>query len=201
MIYKHGLNIYISEKIIFKGNATVNHCSVIGDTEESQREGHIGNDAKIGKFALIEGNINIGDDFVLDDYCSVYSGAKIGNNVKLLYGKKICANSIIGDNCIIAGNVPERGVLANNVTFMGEVAHNHYNPKSDWDGTDEPSPVIGEGSVIGVNAILLGGITIGKNCYVSTGEILRTNLPDNSVFIKNRVVDINSFRGFIKTRY
>jgi acetyltransferase-like isoleucine patch superfamily enzyme len=84
---------------------------------------------------------------------------------------------------------------------MGEVAHSHYQPKRDWDQTDEPSPTIGEGSIIGVNAILVGGISIGKNCYVSTGEILRVNLPDNSVYIKNKIVDIKSFRGLIATRY
>lgn len=84
---------------------------------------------------------------------------------------------------------------------MGEVAHSHYNPTLDWDTTDEPSPIIGEGSIIGVNAIIVGGISIGKNCYVSAGEIIRTDLEDNMVFIKGKAIPISKFKGLIKTRF
>ncbi|GHU13792.1 hypothetical protein FACS1894161_4060 [Spirochaetia bacterium] len=60
---------------------------------------------------------------------------------------------------------------------------------------------IGDGSIIGVNALIIGGITIGKNCYISAGEILRTNLDDNMVFVKGKVLPITEFKGLIKTRY
>ena len=192
------MNTYISDKVIFAGTKIIGLNSIIGD--ETQ-ETIIGDNAKIGRFSIIEGNVVIGDNFELDDYCVVYANATIGNNVKLLYSKKIYGKSIIGNDCIIGGNIPERCILGNRVTFMGEVAHSHYDPTKDWDTTDEPSPIIGEGSIIGVNAILVGGRRIGKNCYVSTGEILRTDLPDNSVFIKNEIKDINSVKGLFKTRY
>jgi len=201
MVNKVGINIFISDVIKFAGHAEIGHCSMIGDAGVLQRNGAIGENAKIGRYSLIEGGINIGRNFELDDYCAVYSGTTIGNYVKLLYGKKIYGRSIIGDNCIIAGNIPERCILENNVTFMGEVAHSHYNPKKDWDTTDEPSPVIGAGSIIGVNALLIGGIKIGHNCYVSAGEILRHDLPNNKVFLKNKMYDIQHFKGLIKTRY
>ena len=192
------MNTYISDKVIFTGTKIVGLSSIIGD--DSQKT-IIGDNAKIGRFGIIEGNVIIGDNFELDDYCAVYANATIGNNVKLLYSKKIYGKSIIGNDCIIGGNVPERCILGDRVTFMGEVAHSHYNPAKDWDNTDEPSPIIGEGSIIGVNALLIGGIQIGKNCYVSAGEILRTDLPDNMVFIKNRQVHIKDVKGLFKTRY
>lgn len=193
-------NRIIVSKNINADDLKIGEFSVIGDKNEHPRDLYIGKNPTIGKFCFIEGGVSIGDDFVLDDYCAVYSGARIGNNVKLLYGKKIYGNAIVGNDCIIGGNVPERCVLGDRVTFMGEVAHSHYNPTLDWDTTDEPSPTIGEGSIIGVNAIIVGGISIGKNCYVSAGEIIRTDLEDNMVFIKGNVVPISQFRGLIKTR-
>lgn len=156
---------------------------------------------KIGSFVILENNIQLGDGYSIDDYCAIYSGAKIGNNLIFCYGKKIYSNSRIGNDCIIGGNICERMVLGDRVTFMGEVAHSHYDPTQDWNVTDEPSPSVGDGSIIGVNAIIVGGISIGKNCYVSAGEILRNNLPDNCVFLKNKVYRITDFKGLIKTRY
>ena len=182
-------------------NLKIGRFSIIGDDYEQPRDLYIGKNSTIGRFCFIEGNVFIGENFVLDDYCAVYSGARIGNNVKLLYGKKIYGKALVGNDCIIGGNVPERCVLGDRVTFMGEVAHSHYDPTLDWDTTDEPSPTIGEGSIIGVNAIIVGGVSIGKNCYVSAGEIIKTDLEDNMVFIKGKVIPISNFKGLIKTRY
>ncbi len=161
----------------------------------------IGKHGTIGSYVIIEKGVTIGNNFAIDDRCTIYSNAHIGNGLILCYGKNIHANAIVGNDCIIGGHVCERMILEDRVTFMGEVAHSHYNPKSDWNTTDEPSPKIGEGSIIGVNSLIIGGITIGKNCYVSAGEILRTDLPDNSVFIKDKIYPISSFRGLFTTRY
>lgn len=189
-------------KMLIENNASIGEYCVLGrDGYYNDLPTHIGKDGEIGSYVIIENNIQIGDNFSIDDYCAIYSGAKIGNNLILCYGKKIYSNSIVGNDCIIGGNICERMVLGDRVTFMGEVAHSHYDPTQDWNTTDEPSPMIGTGSVIGVNAIIVGGITVGENCYVSAGEILRSNLPDNSVFIKNKIYSISSFKGLIKTRY
>lgn len=189
-------------KMLIENNASIGEYCVLGrDGHYNDLPTHIGKNGEIGSYVIIENNIQIGDNFSIDDYCAIYSGAKIGNNLILCYGKKIYSNSIVGDDCIIGGNICERMVLGDRVTFMGEVAHSHYDPTQDWNTTDEPSPMIGTGSVIGVNAIIVGGITVGENCYVSAGEILRSNLPDNSVFIKNKIYSISSFKGLIKTRY
>ena len=192
------MNPYITEKVHFLGIKSIGFFSIVGDEKMSTT---IGDNAKIGRYCIVEGDVIIGDNFEMDDYCTVYQNCRIGNNVKLLYGKKIYGKSMIGNDCIIGGHIPERCILADRVTFMGEVAHSHYNPTRDWNTTDEPSPVIGEGSIVGVNAILVGGIHIGQNCYVSAGEILRTDLPDNTVFIKNEIKDIKYFKGLIRTRY
>lgn len=192
------------QSIIFNldahGDVSIGHWSIIGSPDKPDDRVQMLGQARIGRFCIVEGDVQIGDRFVMDDYCAVYASSRIGTNVKLLYGKKIFGRSKVGDNCIIGGNIPERCLLSDNVTFMGEVAHSHYDPTSDWDTTDEPSPTIGYGSVVGVNALIIGGISIGSNCYVSAGEILRHDLPDNTVFIKGQVFPISHFKGMLRTR-
>ena len=200
MINQNGLGILISDRIVYKGTIEIGHCSRIGDIENSDIL-VIGENIKIGAYCLIEGGSTIGNNAFIDDYCAIYHGARIGHNLKLLYSKKIYGKAVIGNDCIIGGNIPERCIVSDRVTFMGEVAHSHYNPQSDWDTTDEPSPFIGEGSIIGVNSLIIGGVKIGSNCYISAGEILRHDLPNNSVFIKNKIFEMKYFKGLIKTRY
>ncbi|MEH2946711.1 DapH/DapD/GlmU-related protein [Sporofaciens sp. JLR.KK001] len=192
---------YIGENVIWGENIKIGYYSYIGREGSNNSPLTIGKNVTIGSFCLLETGSVIGNNTEIDDYCAIYSGAQVGNSVKLLYGKKIYSKAEIGERCIIGGDVPERMVLDDSVTFMGEVAHSHYNPKLDWDITDEPSPRIGKGSIIGVNALLIGGIEIGKNCYISAGEILRHNLSDDHVYYKGKVYHINEFKGLIRTRY
>lgn len=199
MIINESKNTICKENVKIDGDIKIGHFSILGANNPNPLI--IGKNASVGGFCIIEGNSIIGENAVIDDYCAIYSNVQIGNNLKLLYGKNIYGRSVIGDDCIIGGNVPERMIISDRVTFMGEVAHSHYNPKKDWDTTDEPSPTIGEGSIIGVNALIIGGIKIGKNCYVSAGEILNHNLEDNSVYLKGKVYEISYFKNLIQTRY
>jgi acetyltransferase-like isoleucine patch superfamily enzyme len=200
MALQISVNAFLSDSVKVEGEFQLGHNSVVGDFGASGRPALIGSDARIGRYCIVEGGVTIGSHLDMDDYCAIYSGSNIGNNVKLLYGKKIYGRSLIGDNCIIGGNVPERCKLADNVTFMGEVAHSHYDPTRDWDNTDEPSPIIGYGSIIGVNALIIGGISIGEDCYVSAGELLRHDLPDHSVYLKGQIYPISHFKGMLRTR-
>lgn len=195
-----GINVSLSPGVRFDGNYAVGHHSIIGDASMPERPASVGPDARIGRFCILEADVTVGACLDMDDYCAIYSGCRIGDNVKLLYGKKIYGRSLVGNNCIIGGNIPERCEVADNVTFMGEVAHSHYDPRRDWDTTDEPSPSIGYGSIVGVNALLIGGIRIGEDCYVSAGELLRHDLPDHSVYLKGEIFPISHFKGMIRTR-
>jgi acetyltransferase-like isoleucine patch superfamily enzyme len=195
-----GLGSLVSDNVKYGEKVSVGEYSIVGGADITQIL-HIGSSTHIGSFCKICSGCIIGSYCEIDDYCAIYSNVSIGDRVKVLYGKKVYSGAVIGHDCIIGGNIPERMILDDRVTFMGEVAHSHYNPKNDWDTTDEPSPHIGTGSIIGTNALLIGGITIGSNCYVSAGEILRHDLPENSVFYKNKIYMLSDFRGLIQTRF
>jgi acetyltransferase-like isoleucine patch superfamily enzyme len=130
----------------------------------------------------------------------VGAGARIGSGTKLLYGSQLFNNCRIGRNCIVGGDVSERVVLEDNVTFMGSIAHSHRNPTADWDTTDEPSPVFKRGCVVGVEALIIGGITIGEGAYIGAREVVRTDVPPQTVVYKGKWRPMAEWRGFLRSR-
>lgn len=43
--------------------------------------------------------------------------------------------------------------------------------------------VIGDNTNIGLNSIIMPGVTIGKNCIIGCGAVVTKNIPDNSVAV------------------
>jgi acetyltransferase-like isoleucine patch superfamily enzyme len=43
--------------------------------------------------------------------------------------------------------------------------------------------VIGDGTWIGANSTILGGVHIGQGCVIAAGSVVRENLEDNCLFI------------------
>ena len=86
------------------------------------------------------------------------------------------------------------------MTFQGNTAHAHANATRDWDETEEPSPIIRSGSVVGVGALLIGGITIGPRAYVAAGERVTCNVPKEMVLRGGKMTPLSNFRGMIKVR-
>jgi acetyltransferase-like isoleucine patch superfamily enzyme len=125
-------------------------------------------------------------------------GAKVGKNrvhihspVCLHGGRKGYANLTISDGCLINGNnyldlsgkiTLERGVsLGPGVTIM---THNRYNHNPFLEerlahtcGVKEV--LIKEGAGIKAHALIVHGITIGKNAVVAGGAVVNRDVPDN----------------------
>ena len=142
----------------------------------------------------------ISDGVNIDNYCRIGNHVIVGESSKILYGAQLYDRCVIGKHCIIGSDVSERVVIEDYVTFMGLMAHSHRNPNLDWDTTDEPSPIIREGSVVGVGAIIVGDATIGPFSYVGAGEIVRHDIPPHTVYLKGQMSSIDSWRGFIRVR-
>lgn len=193
-------NIFIADNVQVKNDTSIGYGTCIGTGDIEDGPIVIGKNVTIGAYCLISFGTKIGDNVTIDDYCKVSAGVTIGDNSRLLYGKHIYDDVQIGKNCIIGGHVADRTCIEDNVTYMGEIAHSHRHPDEDWDLTEEPSPVIKKGSVVGVNAILIGGIEIGPCAYVGAGEIVRTNVPEGMCYIKGKIESLKKYRGIFKSR-
>ena len=192
--------VFIADNVISGNNLRVGPGTQIGYGDPAEGKIHIGNNVTIGAFCLIYYGAKIGDNVHIDDYCKIGIDSTIGDSTKILYGKHVYDEATIGANCIIGGHVADRTIIEDNVTYMGEIAHSHRHPNEDWDSTIEPSPKIKQGSVVGVNAILIGGIEIGPCAYVGAGEIVRVNVDEGMCFIKGEAKPIKFYRGIFKSR-
>jgi len=194
-----GSGVWVHERVSFGSSVKVGHASCIGYGEDDAKT-VIGNGVSIGAFCLISLGVTIHDDVELDHYCRVSAGSIIGRNTKLLYGVQIFDDVRIGENCIVGGDVADRTVLEDEVTFLGEIVHSHRNANLGWDTTLEPSPVIRRGSFVGVNALIIGGVIIGPQSYIGAGEIVRTDIPPRTVLYKEELSSLDDWRGIIKVR-
>lgn len=194
-----GTGIYVHEKVKIGKNVKIGHCSCIGFGDPEEGEIVIEDNVIIGAFCIIHFGATIKKGVFIDHYCKIGIDAKIGKKSKILYGKHIYDEAVIGENCIIGGHVADRTIIEDNVTYLGEIAHSHRDANLDWDETEEASPIIYKGSFVGVNALIIGGRKIGPCAYIGAGEIVRTDIGTGVALIKGKIKLLKELRGFIKS--
>lgn len=196
-----GLGIYVHEKVKIGKNVTIGHCSCIGYGNPDDGLIIIEDNVSIGAFCIVHFGAIIKKGVSIDHFCKIGIDVIIDEKTKILYGKHVYDEANIGRNCIIGGHVAERTIIEDNVTYLGEIAHSHRNATLDWDKTIEPSPVIYKGSVVGVNALIIGDRKIGPGAYIGAGEIVRTDVGEGIALMKGEMKPLSAHRGFIKSRY
>ena len=184
----------------FAGSASVGFCSYVGYEAAETEPVRVGDGASIGAFCLIEGDVHLADCVEVDHYCRISCGTRIGTGTRVLYRAQVFDEVSIGKNCIIAGELVDRTVVEDWVRFQGETAHSHRDATGDWDDTVEPSPTIKRGSVVGVGAFVIGGITIGPRAFVAAGELVTCDVPEGMVLQGGKLQPIAGCRGLIKLR-
>ncbi len=191
---------WVGPNVIFKGSAHIGFCSCIGYGPEPEIPTYIGNGVEIGAFCVVSNGVRIEVGVEIDHYCRIGSGSTVGQNTKILYGSQVFDNVSIGKNCIIGGHLVDRTIVEDEVTYSGDMAHSHLDPNCDWDTTEEPSPKICRGSVIGVGALIVGSVSIGPKAYVAAGEVVRCDVPEKMVLLKGNLKPLSDYRGMIKVR-
>lgn len=121
---------------------------------------------QIDSTAFVAPGAQIVGDVHLCRNASVWHNAVLRGDIdKITVG----ANSNIQDNCTLHCDFDKELIIGENVS-VGHNAVLH-------------SCVIGDDSLIGMGAILLGGVKVGKNCFVAAGAVLTpdTVIPDGSM--------------------
>jgi len=118
--------------------------------------------AYIADSANIIGKVSIGAG------ASVWFGVTIrGDNEPIAIGE----NSNVQENCILHTDMGSPLTIGKNVT-VGHQAMLH-------------GCTIGDGALIGIQAVILNGAVIGKNCLIGAGALVTEgkDFPDNSLII------------------
>ncbi len=100
----------------------------------------------------------------------------IGDDVGISGGAICAASSItIGSRCLLGANV----TIADTDFHSLEVENRRYNDSPERVAS---APVaIGENVFIGMNSIVLKGVTIGRNSVIGGGSVVTQNIPPDSV--------------------
>lgn len=121
----------------------------------------------------------------IDFHCEYGKHIFIGDQVIINMNCTFVDNNIIeiGDNVLIASNV--QIYTATHSTKL------HERVVADWEAGEGicktyALPVrINDGAWIGGGAIILPGVTIGKNSVIGAGSIVTHSIPDNCVAVGN----------------
>lgn len=106
---------------------------------------------------------------------------------------------IIGDNVTIQGasivaymnvTIEDNVTLGPNVTIMDSSGHPLYHRGTENEASlIKKNPIlIKENAWIGMNSIILKGVTIGRNSIVGAGSVIRESIPDDSVAYGNPAI-------------
>lgn len=86
-------------------------------------------------------------------------------------------------------------VLFSDGVFIGDTYHRYDElgkPVSEQPMSEPRQVEIGSGSFIGIRAIVLSGVSIGRHAYVGAGAVVTKDIPDYAVAVGNpaRVISI-----------
>ena len=123
---------------------------------------------KIHSTAYVADSATLIGKVVLHELVSIWPGATLrGDNEAIMIGK----NSNVQEGVVMHTDIGYPLTIANNVT-IGHQAMLH-------------GCTIGEGSLIGIQAVVLNGARIGKGCLVGAGALVTEGkeFPDHSLII------------------
>jgi len=152
----------------------------------------------IGSLCVVGKNVEFKDNVILSDGSFVEEGVKIGKNTILVYKCLVCADVIIGDNCIIGGFIGENTEIGNNCRIFGDIVHEHIDPSKNWDAPTsmEKGAVIKNNVFIGFGAKITKPIIIDHHVYILPNTIVSINVPSYHIVRGiNKIIHYKKWKG------
>ena len=137
----------------------------------------IGEGTRIWAFAHVMKGAVIGNDCNVGDHAFVESGAKIGNGVTIKNGVAVWEGVTVGDFAFLGPNaVFTNDLRPRSPRFPG--GKRRYEDKT-WLAKTK----IGKGAIIGANATIVCGVTIGDFAMIVAGTVVTKDVPAHALWI------------------
>lgn len=181
---KIGTGVVLYYEVEIDAGASIGDYTVIGvpaieDLNESDTDlstTRIGSGTRIGAHCVIHNGARLGTNVWVHDYCTIGTESNIGNDSRILYGAQIYHDVTIGSGCVIGGFCCDRAKIGDGSIMLGKLIHRQENPLEnpgrDWDKNEEKSPVIESQSVVGFDALVIGGFVVHSKALVAAGAIV-----------------------------
>lgn len=172
----------------------MNNFSIVSE------KAHIGIGVSIGRFCIIEDDVQIADGAVIEDYAMVLEGAKIGRSTKIGTYTKVGRNVVIGDDCSFTsyceirdncrlGNrvaMGSRGTLSANTIVEDDVVMKYAFVVTDTPDLrkngEKSVGTLKKGARFGASVVVMPAVTIGENSEIGACSQVRKDVPDNQVW-------------------
>lgn len=135
----------------------------------------------IHETALLDPGACVEDGVTIWHFCHVMPGARIGAETILGQNIFVGRNVRIGDRCRIQNNVSLfEGVTLEDDVFVGPSAvfTNVKRPRAGVRQRPFLPTLVKRGAVIGANATIVCGVTIGAFAFVGAGAVVTRDVPD-----------------------
>lgn len=137
-----------------------------------------------GRYVLITPDTVIGDGTVIWSFVNLW-GCRIGRNCVIGSFVEIGRGVVVGDNCKIeAFAYLPPGVVLEDGVFVGPRATftNDRYPVAQGEWALQRT-LVRSGASIGAGAVILPGITIGREAVVGAGAVVARDVPDRTVVV------------------
>jgi len=130
----------------------------------------------------------IGGDFRSSITVSKGGHLFIGSNVQISNSTIYCRDKIIIEDFVMVGG----GCKIWDTDFHPiDIAQRKINPNYNY----KSFPIhIKKYAFIGADSIILKGVTIGENCVIGAGSVVRKDIPDNQIWAGNPAVYIKDVK-------
>jgi UDP-2-acetamido-3-amino-2,3-dideoxy-glucuronate N-acetyltransferase len=149
------------------------------------------------EYCKIANDVRLGDNVTIHAFVNLY-GCIIGDNTKIGTFVEIQKNAVIGKNCKISShtficdgvNVGDNCFVGHGVMFINDNYPKSVNPDGSLQKEDDwkhryVETDIGNNVIIGSNATILGGVTIGDKSIIGAGSVITKNIPSGEIWAGN----------------
>ena len=198
---KIGDNASIYDNVIIGDNCIICNDCIIGepmnsyyyDTNYSNSETLIGNNALIRSHTIIYSGCKIGNDFSTGHRVTIRENSVIGNSCRIGTLSDLQGNIIIKDHVWLHSNVHVgQNSIINNYVFLYPFVVLTNDPKPP--SNDIFGPEIGEFSQIAVNSVILPGVRIGQHCLIGANSTVVKDCENYSLVLGSPAKTIKDVR-------
>lgn len=148
---------------------------------------HVGNDCSIRPVLNTTNpqNISLGNDVSIGILCWIATNVSLHKKPKLIIGNRVHIGAyamIIAANEIRIGN---NVLLSERVSILDHV-HDYTDVTKgviDQPIVDRGKIEIGDDSFLGINSVVMGGVTIGKHAVVGANAVVTHDVPSYTVVV------------------
>ncbi len=162
----------------------------------------VGEQVWIGEFCVVGEGVILSDGVIVDHYSQIESGVRVGDNTLITYKAQICADAVIGSNCVIGGFIAERTRVGHRCRVFGSVVHHHISADAPWDSEQsiEAGVTVFDDVFIGFNSVVARDVKIGPKSYVCAGSLVTRDVPEFHIaFGVNKLVHYTQWPGNLRT--